>query len=75
MHKRRKSTHTTSAVNFFEKICEGECMEQKPVYFDGSGHIGKEDNNSGGLKEEAFQMTDEMRANIGRNPYSLDTTE
>jgi hypothetical protein len=73
--KRRESAHTTSAVSFFEEICEGEIMEQKPVYFDGSGHIGKEDNSNSGLKEEVFQITDEMRANIGRNPYSLDSTE
>lgn len=42
-------------------------MEQKPTYFDGSGESnwGVENEST-----EAFQMTDEMRKNIGKNPYS-----
>jgi hypothetical protein len=42
-------------------------MEQKPIYFDGSGQInfGEEYEAS-----ELVQLTDEMRKNIGSNPYS-----
>lgn len=42
-------------------------MEQKPIYFDGSvqGNWGSENEST-----ESFQMTDEMRKNIGKNPYS-----
>lgn len=48
-------------------------MEQKPVHYDGSSLLGQATNES--LVNETFQMTDEMRSNIGRNPYSLDTNE
>jgi hypothetical protein len=42
-------------------------MEQKPIYFDGSVQ------SNGGVQNEpteAFQITDEVRKNIGKNPYS-----
>jgi hypothetical protein len=41
-------------------------MEQKPIYFDGSGEFNFT------LKiepSEPLQITDEMRKNIGQNPY------
>ncbi len=48
-------------------------MEQKPVHFDGSSQLGQATNEA--LVNEPFQLTDEMRINIGRNPYSLDANE
>jgi hypothetical protein len=45
-------------------------MEQKPVHYDGSIQLDQVTNEA--AVNEAFQMTDEMRVNIGRNPYSLD---
>ena len=48
-------------------------MEQNPVHYDGSLQLGQATNES--VITEPFQMTDEMRINIGRNPYSLDTNE
>lgn len=48
-------------------------MEQKPVHYDGSFQLGQAANES--VVNEPFQMTVEMRINIGRNPYSLDTNE
>ena len=48
-------------------------MEQKPVHYDGSFQLGQATNEA--VVTEPFQMTDEMRINIGRNPYSLDTNE
>jgi hypothetical protein len=44
--------------------------EQKPVHYDGSSQLGQATNES--VVNEQFQMTDEMRINIGRNPYSLE---
>ncbi|MDQ1146900.1 hypothetical protein QE429_003727 [Bacillus sp. SORGH_AS 510] len=46
-------------------------MEQKPVHYDGSSHLGQAE----AVVNEPFQMTDEMRVNIGQNPYSLNTNE
>ncbi|WP_157042258.1 hypothetical protein [Neobacillus jeddahensis] len=43
-------------------------MEQKPMHFDGSGQIKLPTNEA--LSYETFEMTDEMRINIGRNLYS-----
>jgi hypothetical protein len=48
-------------------------MDQKPVHYDGSVQ-GSALNNEPTL-QESFVMTDEMRKNIGRNPYSLDSNE
>ena len=48
-------------------------LEQKPVHYDGSSHLGQATNEA--LVNEPFQLTDEMRINIGRNPYSFDTNE
>lgn len=45
-------------------------MEQKPIHYDGSFQLNQLANES--VLNESFQMTDEMRINIGRNPYSLD---
>ncbi|MDR4946200.1 hypothetical protein [Neobacillus cucumis] len=48
-------------------------MEQKPIHYDGSLQLNQTltDLNA----NESFQITDEMRTNIGRNPYYLDTNE
>jgi hypothetical protein len=48
-------------------------MEQKPIHYDGSLQLNQTSTDSNA--NESFQMTDEMRTNIGRNPYSLDTNE
>lgn len=48
-------------------------MEQKPLHYDGSLQLDSSLTESG--VNEPFQMTDEMRVNIGRNPYSVDTNE
>ncbi|MEO2075266.1 MAG: hypothetical protein ABGX20_07685 [Bacillus sp. (in: firmicutes)] len=48
-------------------------MEQKPVHYDGSSHLGQATKEA--VVNEPFQMTDEMRVNIGQNPYSLNTNE
>jgi hypothetical protein len=48
-------------------------MEQKPGHYDGSSQLGQATDEA--LGNEPFQLTDEMRINIGRNPYSLDTNE
>jgi hypothetical protein len=47
-------------------------MEQKPVHYDGSvQHVG--DSNVD--QQETFLVTDEMRKNIGQNPYSQEISE
>ncbi|WP_202171291.1 hypothetical protein [Bacillus sp. USDA818B3_A] len=48
-------------------------MEQKPVHYDGSSHLGQAAAEA--LVNEPFQMTDEMRQNIGQNPYSFVSNE
>jgi hypothetical protein len=48
-------------------------MEQKPVHYDGSSHI--QPNESITENNEPFLMTDEMRQNIGKNPYAMQPTE
>ncbi|WP_155925630.1 hypothetical protein [Bacillus sp. UNC438CL73TsuS30] len=48
-------------------------MEQKPLHYDGSLQLDSSLSES--VVNEPFQMTDEMRVNIGRNPYSVDTNE
>ncbi|MEH7414240.1 hypothetical protein V7266_02985 [Neobacillus drentensis] len=48
-------------------------MEQKPVHYDGSSQLGLAASEE--IVNEPFQMTDELRLNIGRNPFSLDSDE
>jgi hypothetical protein len=48
-------------------------MEQKPLHYDGSFQLDVSSNES--VVNAPFQMTEEMRINIGRNPYSLDSNE
>lgn len=45
-------------------------MEQKPVYYDGSGLLNQNLNNQCALK--LVQITPDMRKNIGCNPYHLE---
>lgn len=47
-------------------------MEDKPLHFDGSVPHGLEAVNE---VKQSFQMTDESRVLIGRNPYSVENTE
>ncbi|WP_274857059.1 hypothetical protein [Bacillus methanolicus] len=46
-------------------------MEQKPMYYDGSVQLENtvSDESAG---NDYFEITDEMRKIIGRNPYSFD---
>lgn len=46
-------------------------MEQKPGFYDGSAHSEQHANES--ADTESFQMTDEMRKSIGKNPYAMET--
>lgn len=62
-----------NAHNKVEIVEVNGIMEQKPVHYDGSSQQVQATNES--LGNEPFQLTDEMRMNIGRNPYSLDTNE
>ncbi|MCH6265703.1 hypothetical protein [Neobacillus citreus] len=48
-------------------------MEQKPVHYDGSFHLDQAENEA--VVKEPFLMTDEMRKNIGKNPYSMEVNE
>ena len=48
-------------------------MEGKPLHYDGSiQKIGEADVTS---TSESFKLTDEMRANISANPYSVEKSE
>jgi hypothetical protein len=56
------------------RVAGGEnWMEQKTGHYDGSSQLGQAATEA--LVNEPFQMTDEMRLNIGQNPYSLDTNK
>lgn len=56
------------------RVVGGEChMEQKPIHYDGSLQLNQTLTDSNA--NESFQITDEMRTNIGRNPYYLNTNE
>jgi hypothetical protein len=45
-------------------------LEGKPLHFDGS-IMSFEGNAVGSAEIQPFQMTDEMRKNIGGNPYEI----
>ncbi|WP_169787422.1 hypothetical protein [Sporosarcina globispora] len=49
-------------------------MENKPFHYDGSVQMNyeKKDETNSSLP---FELTEEMRKNIGRNPYSPDEQE
>ncbi len=49
-------------------------MEQKPKHYDGSVQLDYGANNESKL-HESFQITDEMRLNIGGNPYFFDVNK
>ncbi|MFX3674273.1 MAG: hypothetical protein ACE3JQ_07490 [Paenisporosarcina sp.] len=49
-------------------------MDEKPFYFDGSLH-NKETTENKPTENERFILTDEMRKNIGGNPYTKDHLE
>ena len=53
------------------KMIGGEKMEQKPNHYDGSVPLEYSSNNEPN-SNESFQITDEMRPNIGGNPYFFD---
>lgn len=49
-------------------------LEQNPNYFDGSVQHENVSNNEP-QSNEPFQLTDEMRRNIGGNPYYYSVNE
>jgi len=49
-------------------------MNQKPLHYDGSIPFAYETTNEVNLTE-AYEMTDEVRKNIGANPYTFNETE
>ena len=49
-------------------------MEQKPNHYDGSVQLDYGVNNEPN-SNESFQITDEMRLNIGGNPYFFDVNK
>lgn len=52
----------------------GEKMEQKPNHYDGSVSFDSVVNNESN-SNETYQITDEMRMNIGGNPYLFDVNK
>ncbi|AIE61145.1 hypothetical protein [Bacillus methanolicus] len=44
-------------------------MEQKPIHYDGSVQL-EQTASIESTENDLFEITDEMRKNIGRNPYS-----
>jgi hypothetical protein len=50
----------------------GAMMEQKPHHYDGSAQNLSQENNT---QQESMIITDEMRKNIGQNPYFLESSE
>lgn len=44
-------------------------MEGKPLHYDGS--VQQQDSTAVNSSEEPFILTDEMRRNIGSNPYQF----
>lgn len=49
-------------------------MTQKPFYYDGSDLTLPEGTNRNSAQQHV-QITDEMRANIGRNPYTVENED
>ncbi|MEH7122681.1 hypothetical protein V7122_01390 [Bacillus sp. JJ1532] len=49
-------------------------MEQKPNHYDGSFQLDYGANNELN-SNESFQITDEMRLNMGGNPYFFDVNK
>ncbi|WP_191561532.1 hypothetical protein [Metabacillus idriensis] len=47
-------------------------MEQKPLHYDGSVQAEHESQQPA---SEPFQITDEMRKNLGSNPYFIESGE
>lgn len=49
-------------------------MNQLPMHYDGRFQENNESMNDA-QREIPFELTEEMRKNIGQNPYSLDNNE
>ena len=48
-------------------------MENKAIHYDGSVQVNDENNmNSAAITNEPFEMTDEIRKNIGGNPFVIE---
>lgn len=49
-------------------------MEGKPLHYDGSLHPADMAGDGTGLNEQ-FVLTDEVRKNLGGNPYEINSAE
>ncbi|WP_199445788.1 hypothetical protein [Bacillus weihaiensis] len=49
-------------------------MEQKPLHYDGSAHM-EFDEGASLVENDSLELTDEVRKNIGSNPYFFNKTE
>jgi len=49
-------------------------MNQKPLHYDGSLPLDYEATNDS-TSTDAYEMTDELRKNLGANPYIFNVTE
>ncbi|WP_180953783.1 hypothetical protein [Bacillus sp. T33-2] len=49
-------------------------MEQNPIFYDGSVSFQSALNDESPINEQ-LQITDEMRKNIGFNPYFVDNNQ
>lgn len=50
-------------------------MDDKPLYYDGSDLTLLEGATKNSGQQQDLQITDEMRASIGRNPYAAENEE
>lgn len=48
-------------------------MENKAIHYDGSVQVNDENNaNNAVITNKSFEMTDEIRKNIGGNPFVIE---
>lgn len=50
-------------------------MTHKPFYYDGSDLTLPEETNNKSAQQQNLRLTDEMRSNIGRNPYAVESED
>lgn len=49
-------------------------MNEKPTYYDGSVQLNDQPNGDAAINEP-FQLTDEMRMSIGKNPFVVENNK
>jgi hypothetical protein len=47
-------------------------LEKEQLYYDGSGQVTSQADESASSMQEPFQLTDEMRKNMSANPFTID---